>query len=86
MIYQNFYPTGMSTSINNAVAAHLKSALNQEMRKVTPQIASATALGVQEQLSKDVHGKIVKADAQLKDAIQKLATNKIVAESIGTYQ
>ena len=63
---------------NDNVKKIVKTVVNEEIRKITPMM-NAT---VQDALNKDVHGKVLKADLHLKDAINKMAISKAVIENV----
>ena len=63
---------------NDSLKKIIKTVVSEEMRKVGPMMNAS----MQDALNKDVHGKVLKADLQLKEAIQKMTMNKAVTESI----
>ena len=67
----------------NSIKGNLKNSINEEIRKATPLLVQAAHQSIQEALSKEVHGKVLKSDLHLKDAIAKLASNRAVSEGIG---
>ena len=67
----------------NSIKGNLKNSINEEIRKATPLLVQAAHQSIQEALAKEVHGKVLKSDLHLKDAIAKLASNRAVSEGIG---
>ena len=63
---------------NDTLKKIIKSVVGEEMRKATPMMNAS----LQEALNKDVHGKVLKADLQLKEAVQKMASSKAVVENV----
>ena len=71
-----------SNILVNSIKSNLKSSINEEIRKATPMLVQAANASIQEALAKEVHGKVLKSDLHLKDAIAKLASNRSVTEGI----
>ena len=71
-----------SSILVNGIKSNLKSSINEEIRKATPMLVQAANQSIHEALAKEVHGKVLKSDLQLKDAIAKLASNRSVTEGI----
>ena len=71
--------TGM---LVNGIKGNLKSSINEEIRKATPLLVQAAHQSIQEALAKEVHGKVLKSDLHLKEAVAKLASNRSVSEGI----
>ena len=66
----------------NSIKGNLKNSINEEIRKATPLLVQAAHQSIQEALAKEVHGKVLKSDLHLKEAVAKLASNRAVSEGI----
>ena len=68
--------------ILNSIKTNMKSSIHDEIIKATPVLVKAASSSLQEALSKEVHGKVLKSDMQLKEAIHKLVNSKSMTDSI----
>lgn len=70
--------------ILNSIKTNVKNNIAEEVRKATPLMIQAASSSLQEALQKEVNNKVLKADLQMKDALNKLVNSKSFSENVAS--
>ena len=70
-------------SLGKSVSSRVEAAMGAEMKRASSALVQSTSASVSQALERDLHARVGKSEAQLRDAISKSVQSKSVADAIG---